>query len=197
MAIVDMEDANKQASMGESYRLLENEHVVVDKVHERGQVFPLLHSTSVAIDEIYWLTGDKGGELQAQRHDPGTKAPGRGIRLTLLKQAAKTSETEQMSVVGTRLLYTDDKVTIWEFFLPPGTRCPYHQHRLPYFYTNLTESLTQDLDKQGNVKNHSPRRLQQLNLTKFLPRKELGEHAVMNVGESDLLQFIVELKEVP
>lgn len=36
--------------------------------------------------------------------------------------------------VGTRLLYENDAVRVWEIELRPGDRLPYHRHVTSYFY---------------------------------------------------------------
>ena len=97
-----------------------------------------------------------------------------------------------MEPVGTQLLYTDESDNIWEFHLEPRSRCRYHRHHLPYFYTNLTEILTQELTQQDEIA--APSRLKKMNQTTFVHPENLGEHAVVNVGDGPFLQFIVELK---
>jgi hypothetical protein len=175
----------------EAERVLQNDSVVLDKAAAAGDAFPPLPPN--ASDNIYWLSGSKGGELTAKREDPSSQAPCRGMRLALLALAPDVlGVTDREEGVGTRLLYSDERVTIWEFHLAPGARCHYHQHHLPYLYTNLTESLTQELDVQGEIA--AAPRLQKINDTTFIRREDLGEHAVVNIGEDAFLQFIVELK---
>ncbi len=36
--------------------------------------------------------------------------------------------------VGTRLLFENDRVRIWELDLAPGQRAPFHCHAAPYFF---------------------------------------------------------------
>lgn len=36
--------------------------------------------------------------------------------------------------VGTRLLFENDRVRVWEIVLEPGRRTPFHRHVHPYFY---------------------------------------------------------------
>lgn len=36
--------------------------------------------------------------------------------------------------VGTRLLFSNDRVKVWEIVLGPGRRAPFHRHVHPYFY---------------------------------------------------------------
>ena len=36
--------------------------------------------------------------------------------------------------VGTKLLFDNDRVRVWEIKLEPGERAPFHRHTHPYFY---------------------------------------------------------------
>ena len=36
--------------------------------------------------------------------------------------------------VGTTLLFENDEIRVWELFLGPGERVPFHCHRTPYFW---------------------------------------------------------------
>jgi len=36
--------------------------------------------------------------------------------------------------VGTRVLYEDDRVRVWDLDLAPGVRIPFHRHTTPYFF---------------------------------------------------------------
>jgi hypothetical protein len=145
-------------------------------------------------------SGSEGGTLVARKDKPpGTIVPTDGTRLSLLIDnesggaGDKPDRSDGMESIGTRLLlYTNESVNIWEFHLEPRSRCSYHRHHLPYFYTDLTESLTQELTQQDEIA--APPRLQKMNQTRFVRPELLGEHAVINVGDGPFLQFVVELK---
>ncbi|MBI2168369.1 MAG: hypothetical protein HYU28_02545 [Actinobacteria bacterium] len=36
--------------------------------------------------------------------------------------------------IGTRLLFENDRVRVWEIDLPAGARAPFHTHAHPYFF---------------------------------------------------------------
>jgi len=114
------------------------------------------------------------------------------FRLSLFNSMSSNIERgcEDDSSVGTQVLYRDDVVCIWEFRLQPQARCQYHRHTHPYVYFNLTESLTQELNQQGD-RVGAPR-LQRKGQSTLVRADQLGEHAVVNVGEGTFLQFIVE-----
>lgn len=96
------------------------------------------------------------------------------------------------SNVGTKLLYQDDYVNIWEFRIAPGERCHFHVHKLRYCFTNLTESITQALDEAG-TETDCPNP-QTKSKSVYVDRDALGAHAVLNVGTTAFLQFIIEFK---
>jgi beta-alanine degradation protein BauB len=37
-------------------------------------------------------------------------------------------------VVGTRLLFGNERIRVWDITLEPGERLPFHRHRTSYFY---------------------------------------------------------------
>jgi quercetin dioxygenase-like cupin family protein len=38
------------------------------------------------------------------------------------------------TVVGTRLLFENERIRVWDVTLEPGERLPFHRHRTSYFY---------------------------------------------------------------
>jgi hypothetical protein len=114
-----------------------------------------------------------------------TDRPGRK-RLNIELQEGETAK------VGTELLCQDDHVKIWEFRLAPGERCDYHRHLHPYIFLNLTESLTQDLDKDGKPVSDREPNLQTQGQCTVVSAENLSAHAVRNVGNDVFLQFVVE-----
>lgn len=123
-----------------------------------------------------------------------TSATGSGVNKSQTPPPSHALEVDSGGVstkVGTKLLFYDDKVCIWEFRIQPQERCQYHRHLRPYVYFNLTESLTQELDKEGKAIPSPPRRQLEGQST-FVTVDQLGEHAVHNVGDGVFLQFIVE-----
>jgi hypothetical protein len=98
------------------------------------------------------------------------------------------------SNVGTRLLWDDKWIHIWEFRIDPGERCPFHTHTLEYCFTNLSKSVTQALSESGEPMDGEFPKEQVAGQTIYLDRRSLGSHAVWNVGSTTFLQFIVEFK---
>ena len=94
--------------------------------------------------------------------------------------------------VGTSLLLSDDLVNVYEFRLAPGERCAYHHHLLPYCFVNLSSSLTQALARDGRHVGEPS--FQNEGHCVWVAPDQLGAHGVLNVGESEFLQFIIECK---
>ena len=115
--------------------------------------------------------------------------------------------------IGTEVLYDDSpRIRVWKFQLELQERCNFYRHTRPYFFLNLTESLTQELDKSGrDVTVGVPaqpasamgpavparidtihRRRQTKGQCTMVVADSLSAHAVRNVGESVFQQFVVE-----
>ena len=47
---------------------------------------------------------------------------------------ARELNGEPSTNVGTRLLFENERVKVWEIALKPGERAPFHRHTHPYFY---------------------------------------------------------------
>lgn len=94
--------------------------------------------------------------------------------------------------IGTKRLYRDNRVQIWEFRLQPGEACPYHDHTRAYFFLNLTASINQELNAAGDPVPNSLPSNQVAGQCTYISRECCGSHAVRNVGETLFLQFIVE-----
>ena len=118
------------------------------------------------------------------------------VRSTTTTTTSSISSDEQeyrkYSNVGTKLLHSDEFVNIWEFRLTPQERCHFHVHKFHYCFTNLTESTTQALDEKGDFVGDPSSQVQ--GQTIYVTKDLLGEHAVLNVGSTTFLQFIVEFK---
>lgn len=149
----------------------------------------------------YWLGYGESGWLRAWELSAGAShaLPNDTVQLfTLLlpahgeKRMVRSNPSDARDAVGTRLLLNDSNVNIWEFRLAPGESCPFHTHRLPYFYLNLTANHTQALDEYG-VSTGEPYEQSQ-GRTCYVPTDMLGSHGVRNVGGSLFLQFLVEFK---
>jgi beta-alanine degradation protein BauB len=48
--------------------------------------------------------------------------------------AAELEHASENFVVGSRLLFENDRIRVWDITLAPGERLPFHRHRTSYFY---------------------------------------------------------------
>jgi hypothetical protein len=105
---------------------------------------------------------------------------------------AVTAHPEHESLeIGTQLLSQDADLKIWEFRILPNESCDFHRHFHPYFFLNLSESLTQELDCQLKAVDRPPN-LQTKRQCTYVSREHSSAHGVKNVGTDTFLQFIVE-----
>jgi len=55
-------------------------------------------------------------------------------RFVLDKYDEELQHAAENYEVGTTLLFENDEIRVWELFLGPGERVPFHCHRTPYFW---------------------------------------------------------------
>ena len=174
--------------------LLEVPACVLQEIVQPGALPPLL-------SREYWLRARprEAESLSAARRHAADSARFVPDRERLLRlgvrdgRGATAINNVGGTAIGTRLLLSDEAINVWEFALAPGEECAYHTHGLPYFFTNLTASLTLALARDGTpVGEPTPQRAGQ---TTLVSRASLpAGHGVKNVGDERFLQFVVEFK---
>ncbi len=93
--------------------------------------------------------------------------------------------------VGSRLLFENDRVRVWDITLAPGERLPLHCHRTSYFYRCEAAGISRVGTPDGRGETYdSP-----LDEVVFheIPPGELMIHDLTNVGETELRFTTVEL----
>lgn len=103
------------------------------------------------------------------------------------------SAAPENHAVGTKLLYENDRVGVWEVRLRPGERAPFHIHDRPYFWTVVDAGTGRQRSGDGTYAirryevgdtqfgNHSP--------------EESMIHDLENRGDTDIRFITVELYE--
>lgn len=93
--------------------------------------------------------------------------------------------------VGTKLIFENDRVGVWEVRLRPGDRADFHIHDKPYFWTVVDAGIGRQRSDDGtfvirryevgdtNFGNHSP--------------KEFIVHDIENCGDTEIRFITVEL----
>lgn len=160
------------------------DHVSLDHNGEKDEDF-----------STYWLGYDSERDLSFVS-EKKVGSCDRLLRVTLRNQPDNNPggmvEIDEKNKVGTKLLYRDEFVNIWEFRLAPQERCKVHEHKLRYFFTNLSGSVTKALDENGQeMGDLIP---QEVGQTIYVEKDSLATHGVFNVGSTLFLQFIVEFK---
>ncbi|HEX3598464.1 MAG TPA: hypothetical protein VHU80_25325 [Polyangiaceae bacterium] len=92
--------------------------------------------------------------------------------------------------VGTKLLFENDRIRVWEMVLAPGQESTYHQHSADYVFVYMTQS-TLEVIQRGKPRETSEQG------PGFVQYTEVGsgiEHRVKNVGQNDHREILVELK---
>jgi uncharacterized cupin superfamily protein len=94
--------------------------------------------------------------------------------------------------VGTTLLFENERVRVWEVRLDPGTRCPFHAHTHPYFWTCVIAGTGRQRSGDGTLR---VLRYTVGDTSFWEPSSEAPLlHDLENVGEGELRFVTVELR---
>ncbi|MFN0086564.1 MAG: cupin domain-containing protein [Blastocatellia bacterium] len=93
--------------------------------------------------------------------------------------------------VGTKLLYENEKVKVWEFKLAPGELIAMHTHRMDYLF-HIYEGSTLEVTYPEEMK--APATLLELKDGDVRFVKKGGRHAARNAGNRNYVEVLVELK---
>src|SRR3712207_793332 len=103
------------------------------------------------------------------------------------------AEDQPMNPVGSRILFEDDQVRIWEAEVAPGETLPIHFHDLDYVTVALTEGDVEVFEADGTV-----RRGHRVPGDVQVTRVGSGQrHVLKNVGTTTYRNRIIELKTHP
>ena len=103
------------------------------------------------------------------------------------------SETRPMtSQVGTKLLFENERVRVWDLCLQPGESTGLHRHASDYFYVVFGGGTLQGKEADGTDKP-----VQTMSDGEVHFREIDGEaiHEAVNVGDQPWRNIVVELKE--
>ena len=95
------------------------------------------------------------------------------------------------AAVGTRLLFENDQVRVWDLQLAPGEAIPLHRHELDYLYVVVGDGCLQTEFADGTA--DPPREMADGDV-RFRPVAGEAVHAARNVGTSPWRNIVVELK---
>ncbi|NKB68008.1 MAG: cupin domain-containing protein [Candidatus Latescibacteria bacterium] len=94
--------------------------------------------------------------------------------------------------VGTRLLFENDRVRVWDLRLEPGQSSGLHRHSEDYFYVVIGDGHLQGIDADGAA---DPVRQMRDGDVRFNQLDGDAVHEAVNRGDSPWRNIVVELKE--
>jgi quercetin dioxygenase-like cupin family protein len=105
-------------------------------------------------------------------------------------EAATEPTGVEEGAVGTKLLYENDQVKVWEFALDPGEAIPMHTHTMDYLF-HVYQGSTLEVSFPGDKPKVS------IGLkdgdVRFIPKG--ARHMARNTGERRYVEVLVELKK--
>ncbi|MCC6176927.1 MAG: hypothetical protein IT305_16580 [Chloroflexi bacterium] len=100
---------------------------------------------------------------------------------------------EQLSPVGSKVLFEDDHVRVWEAEVMPGESLPIHLHDLDYVTVCLTPGQVEVHEADGTIR-RGTRIPGHVQVTKVGSGQK---HELKNVGTAPYRNRIIELKDHP
>jgi quercetin dioxygenase-like cupin family protein len=96
------------------------------------------------------------------------------------------------SDVGTKLLFENDRVRVWDFRLAPGEQMPFHRHTTDFLYVVIGDGELQTLFRDGTA--DPPRQMRDGDV-RFREVEQESVHAAKNVGTGPWRNIVIELKK--
>ncbi len=103
----------------------------------------------------------------------------------------KTNKTVSPEV-GTRLLFENERVRVWDLRLAPGESTGLHRHEYDYLYVVIGDGRLQAADAEGTRREASDMKDGEV---RFSEIERGAVHEAFNVGEGPWRNIIVELKD--
>ncbi len=99
------------------------------------------------------------------------------------------AEERKMGDVGTKLLFENHRVKIWELCLEPGQSSDWHHHTMDYVTVGLTESRMRREFADGA----SDETIGDVGRHRYAEKHQ--PHVVTNIGGSVHRNILIEIKE--
>ena len=104
------------------------------------------------------------------------------------------SETRPVSPqIGTRLLFENDRVRVWDLCLAPGESTGLHRHTSDYLYVVIGDGTLQAADANGNPRGSASEMADGEVRFREIDGEDI--HEAVNAGDTPWRNIIVELKE--
>ncbi len=102
------------------------------------------------------------------------------------------SENQDISTnVGTKLMFENDRVRVWDLRLAPGESTGLHRHTTDYFYVVIGDGQLQGVNSDGTRR---PAQSRKDGEVVFRRLDDEDVHEAINVGETPWRNIVVELK---
>jgi beta-alanine degradation protein BauB len=92
-----------------------------------------------------------------------------------------------MAEVGTKLIFENERIKVWEFTLAPGETIATHRHERDYFFYPIEGGTLEVTRETGTVQ-------AMLEVGKVYYRGKGDSHAARNIGPDRYHEILVELK---
>lgn len=102
-----------------------------------------------------------------------------------------TPPTEQ---VGTRLLFENDRVRVWDLALAPGEALEKHIHRLDYTYIVATPGLIRFVDPDNSEDYEDYQFVDDEVVHIPIPPEGKIDNRLVNIGDVPHRNFVIEIK---
>lgn len=93
--------------------------------------------------------------------------------------------------VGTKLLFENDRVRVWDLALQPGESTGVHAHKHDYFFVTIGGGRLKGVDAEG--KESEPREMGDGEVHFRSLEGEDAVHAAVNIGDAPWRNIVVEL----
>ena len=103
-----------------------------------------------------------------------------------------TDATSISPDVGTRLLFENDRVRVWDLQLEPGESTGLHRHETDFLYVVVGDGELQTVFADGTS---DPPRQMKDGEVRFREVEGESVHAAVNTGKTPWRNIVVELKE--
>jgi hypothetical protein len=102
------------------------------------------------------------------------------------------SEPTISDQVGTRLLFENDRVRVWDLRLAPGESTGLHLHLTDYLYVVIGDGSLQTIHADGR---RDPPRAMQDGDVRFRTVDGASVHEAVNAGDAPWRNIVIELKD--
>jgi quercetin dioxygenase-like cupin family protein len=97
---------------------------------------------------------------------------------------------EQYGPVGSRILFENDTVRVWEISLEAGEHLPVHYHALPYLVVTIEAAHVRVIEHDGRV--YDP-----ADVPGDVTFREAGQiHELQNISTSRYVNRVIEFKQL-